>query len=220
MISKSTIDVLHGSRREETVRQCVCSEVSECYNSAKQQAYDCFDPCWKEINAYSLTQEPEKLRVCFEKRRGFVDDIINCFRTKIKACEDDIEKAKIVHVKTYDYPDMIKRVEDVINEQIQTFLNSITSNHVKNLFVQQVVNAGASVARCVKNCFIEKNKDGYCFDKKGCEPNIADRNAKLAIRQCSRQVNWKKEVGDLCRCSSQAGVNGISDYCGMLNIMG
>ncbi|KIH60731.1 hypothetical protein ANCDUO_09007 [Ancylostoma duodenale] len=46
-------------------------------------------------------------------------------------CENDIEKAKVVHVKTYDYPDMIKRVEDVINEQIQTFLNSITSNHVK-----------------------------------------------------------------------------------------
>ncbi|RCN48331.1 hypothetical protein ANCCAN_05620 [Ancylostoma caninum] len=98
--------------------------------------------------------------------------------------------------------------------------DGIDSSLPSNLFVQQVVHAGASVARCVKNCFIEKNKDGYCFDKKGCEPNIADRNAKLAIRQCSRQVNWKKEIGDLCTCSSQAGVHGISDYCGMLSIMG
>lgn len=189
--------------------------MSECYQEAKQQAFDCFDPCWNEINTYGLTKEPENLRVCFEQRRGFVDDIIHCFSTKIKACEDDPEKARVTHVKTYDYPDMIKRVEDVINEQIQTFLNSITSNHVK-----QVVNAGASVARCVKVCFIEKNKDGFCFDKKNCEPNIADRNAKLAIRQCSRQVNWKKEIGDLCTCSSHAGVSGIGDYCGMLSIMG
>ncbi|VDP06097.1 unnamed protein product [Heligmosomoides polygyrus] len=130
-ISKSTIDVLHGSRREETTRVCTCSEMSECYQEAKQQAFDCFDPCWNEINTYGLTKEPENLRVCFEQRRGFVDDIIHCFSTKIKACEDDPEKARVTHVKTYDYPDMIKRVEDVINEQIQTFLNSITSNHVK-----------------------------------------------------------------------------------------
>ncbi|KJH49264.1 hypothetical protein DICVIV_04586 [Dictyocaulus viviparus] len=129
-------------------------------------------------------------------------------------------KARLTHVKTYDYPDMIKRVENLINEQIQTFLNSVTSNNMKKIFVKQVVSAAASVARCVKDCFIEKNKDGYCFDKKGGEPNIADRNAKLAIRQCSRIVNWKKEIGELCTCSSKAGVNGISDYCGMMNIMG
>ncbi|KAK6060879.1 hypothetical protein COOONC_01459 [Cooperia oncophora] len=116
-------------------------------------------------------------------------------------CENDAEKARETVVKAYDYQNMIKRVEEIVNEQIQTFLNSITSNRVK-----QVVNAGASVARCIKLCFIEKNKDGFCFDKKGCEPNIADRNAKLAIKQCSRLINWKKEASDLCLCSSQAGV--------------
>ncbi|WKY08530.1 hypothetical protein Q1695_007786 [Nippostrongylus brasiliensis] len=220
MISKSTIDVLHGARREETVRQCTCQEMSECYDSAKRQAYDCFDPCWAEINPYALTKQPENLRVCFANRRGFTDDIIDCFRSKIKACEEDMSKARGSHVKNYDYKDMIKRVEDIINEQIQTFLNSITSNSVKNRFVQQVVNAGASVARCIKLCFLEKNKDGFCFDKKGCEPSISDRNAKLAVRQCSHQINWKKEISDLCKCSSQAGVNGIGDYCGMLSIMG
>ncbi|KAK5965162.1 hypothetical protein GCK32_015975 [Trichostrongylus colubriformis] len=200
-ISKSTIDVLHGSRRDHTVRQCSCDELSDCYDSAKQQAYDCFDPCFAEIKPFSLTDDPENLRACFQQRRGFVDNIVTCFRTKIKACEDNVEKARGTIVKSYDYPDMIKRVEDIINEQIQTFLNSITSNRVK-----QVVNAGASVARCIKMCFIEKNKDGFCFDKKGCEPNIADRNAKLAIKQCSRLINWKKEVSDLCKCSSEAGV--------------
>uniref|UniRef100_A0A7I4YLU8 Uncharacterized protein n=1 Tax=Haemonchus contortus TaxID=6289 RepID=A0A7I4YLU8_HAECO len=215
MISKSTIDVLHGSRRDETVRQCTCDELSDCYDSAKQQAYDCFDPCFKEIKPFSLTDDPDNLRACFQKRRGFVDSIVTCFRTKIKACENNVEKARETVVKTYDYPDMIKRVEEVVNEQIQTFLNSITSNRVK-----QVVNAGASVARCIKLCFMEKNKDGFCLSKKGCEPDIEDRNAKLAIKQCSRLINWKKEVSDLCMCSSQAGVHGISDYCGMLSIMG
>ncbi|VDL83646.1 unnamed protein product [Nippostrongylus brasiliensis] len=44
-----------------------------------------------------------------------------------------MSKARGSHVKNYDYKDMIKRVEDIINEQIQTFLNSITSNSVKEL---------------------------------------------------------------------------------------
>ncbi|KAJ1345665.1 hypothetical protein KIN20_000256 [Parelaphostrongylus tenuis] len=169
---------------------------------------------------YSLTEHPEELRRCFEQRRDFVDSIITCFRTKVKACADDEEQAKQRSVKTHDYYDMIKRVEDIINHQIQTFLNSITSNYIKNLFVKHIVHAAASVARCVKDCFLEKNKDGFCFDRKGCEPDISDQNAKLAIRQCSRTVNWKQEISDLCTCSSHAGVNGISDYCGMLNIVG
>nr|CAR63588.1 hypothetical protein [Angiostrongylus cantonensis] len=200
---------------------CTCKEMSDCYDSAKKQAFDCFEPCWNETHSYSLTQFPDKLRVCFENRRGFVDNIVSCLRTKVKACADDEEKAKQRHdVKNYDYQDMIRRVDDIINEHIRTFLNSITSNYAKNLFVKHVVNAAASVARCVKNCFLEKNKDGFCFDRKGCEPEITDQNAKLAVRQCSRTVNWKKEIAELCTCSSQAGVSGISDYCGMLNIVG
>ncbi|EPB75944.1 hypothetical protein ANCCEY_04962 [Ancylostoma ceylanicum] len=64
-------------------------------------------------------------------------------------CENDIEKAKVVHVKTYDYPDMIKRVEDVINEQIQTFLNSITSNHVKNVNIPRRSPANLELGYCL-----------------------------------------------------------------------
>uniref|UniRef100_A0A1I7XKK2 Uncharacterized protein n=1 Tax=Heterorhabditis bacteriophora TaxID=37862 RepID=A0A1I7XKK2_HETBA len=148
-----------------------------------------------------LTERPENLKVCFDERKNFIDNVVNCFKTKIKACAEDEEKAKGVQVKTYDYHDMIKRVEDIINDQIQSFLRSVTSSSVK-----QVVEAVASVARCIKTCFIEKNKEGFCFDRTGCEPNIADRNAKLAIRQCSRQISWKTEIGELCKCSSQAGV--------------
>ncbi|CAD6198111.1 unnamed protein product [Caenorhabditis auriculariae] len=214
-VSRSAISVLHGSRRDGTVRQCSCVEMKDCYSSAKAQALECFEGCWQTITAFKLTDRPEELKACFDAKKPFVDQVIDCFQEKVKACATDEDAGKTVSVKQYDYMDMIKRVEDAVNDQINAFLRSIASDTVKT-----VVNAASTVARCVKTCFIEKNKNGFCFDRIGCEPHIEDRNARSAIRQCSRAVAWKKEVEQFCRCSSEAGISGLSSYCGMLNVIG
>lgn len=85
-----------------------------------------------------------------------------------------------MRVKEYDYRDMIKRVEDAVNAQVNSFLRSIGNDNVKvsvgailvpwrisRAFFQAVVNAGTAIAQCVKTCFLEKNKDGFCFTRIG-----------------------------------------------------
>ncbi|ULT93217.1 hypothetical protein L5515_010166 [Caenorhabditis briggsae] len=213
-VSKQAISVLHGSQRSGEVRQCTCEEMKDCYHQSKLQALDCFETCWKsEIKRFKLTDNPDDLKACFDAKKPFVDQVINCFQTKVKACTENGEPG--VRVKEYDYKDMIKRVEDAVNSQINAFLRSIGNDNVK-----AVVTAGTAIAQCVKTCFLEKNKDGFCFNRIGCEPQIEDRNARIAIRQCSRSVAWKKEMETFCHCSSAAGINGLSSYCGMLNIIG
>ncbi|CAB3405968.1 unnamed protein product [Caenorhabditis bovis] len=214
-VSKQAIQVLHGSQRDGIVRQCTCNEMKDCYASSKAQALDCFETCWKqEIQHYKITDNPTSLKACFDAKKPFVDNVIDCFQKKVKACAED-ESQMNKQVREYDYNDMIKRVEDAVNAQINSFMKSIGNENVK-----QVVNAGKAIALCVKNCFIEKNKDGFCFNRIGCEPQIEDKNAKAAIRQCSRAVQWKKEMEQFCKCSSAAGITGLSSYCGMLNIIG
>ncbi|CAJ76959.1 DUF19 domain-containing protein [Caenorhabditis elegans] len=213
-VSKQALSVLHGSQRSGEVRQCTCDEMKDCYHSSKLQALDCFETCWKsEIQRFKLTDDPNSLKACFDAKKPFVDQVINCFQTKVKACTENGEPG--VRVKEYDYKDMIKRVEDAVNSQINAFLRSIGNDNVK-----AVVTAGTAIAQCVKTCFLEKNKDGFCFNRIGCEPQIEDKNARIAIRQCSRSVAWKKEMETFCHCSSAAGINGLSSYCGMLNIIG
>ncbi|CAI5448809.1 unnamed protein product [Caenorhabditis angaria] len=213
-VSKQAIQVLHGSQRDGEVRQCVCSEMVDCYHSSKLQALDCFEGCWQQlIKQFKLTDNPDSLKACFDAKKPFVDQVIDCFQKKVKACAEDSASAK--KVKEYDYNDMIHRVEDAVNAQVKSFLSSIGNDNVK-----QVVNAGTAIAQCVKTCFLEKNKNGFCFNRIGCEPLIEDKSARLAIRQCSRSVQWKKEMEQFCKCSSEAGINGLSSYCGMLNVIG
>ncbi|KAK5983176.1 hypothetical protein GCK32_021595, partial [Trichostrongylus colubriformis] len=32
--------------------------------------------------------------------------------------------------------------------------------------IRHIVNAAGQFAKCIKNCFIKKNSNGYCFDRK------------------------------------------------------
>nr|CAI4222100.1 unnamed protein product [Auanema sp. JU1783] len=212
-IQKSAIEVLHTSQVGTTSRQCTCNEMTNCYDSARNEAYDCFTPCWHEVQ--KITSDPKTLKTCFDARKGFLEELVNCFKDKLRACAQDVSKAEQIQVHNYDYVAMINRAELVIQNQMAKFLQSVTSPSVK-----QVIDAATNLGRCVKECFIEKNKNGFCFDKIPCQPNISDRNAKQAVRQCARQISWKTEIGELCKCSSAAGVSGISDYCGMLRVMG
>lgn len=39
-----------------------------------------------------------------------------------------------------------------------------------------------------------------------CQPNIMDENAKKSFKKCTKVINWKKEAGDLCECTVNAGL--------------
>lgn len=46
-------------------------------------------------------------------------------------CAPTIEKAEKVRVHKYDYVEMVNKVEDVIEKQINKFLQSVTSHVVR-----------------------------------------------------------------------------------------
>ncbi|VDM59348.1 unnamed protein product [Angiostrongylus costaricensis] len=130
-ISKSTVEVIRGARREQTARMCTCKEMSDCFDSVSQQVFDCLAPCSNEISKYLSVQHPDKLRVCFDKPRGFVGNMVTCFRINVKACVNNEEQARQRQAKTYDYQVIVRRLEGVITKQIQMFLNAIGTSNIK-----------------------------------------------------------------------------------------
>jgi hypothetical protein len=73
--------------------------------------------------------------------------------------------------------------------------------------VKQVVDTLKEFGLCVKNCVVEKNKEGYCFDKKDCQPLLDDKSeAKKAAKKCAKQVDFRKHTGEICKCATKAGV--------------
>ena len=50
----------------------------------------------------------------------------------------------------------------------------------------------------------KKNKDfSLCYS---CQPLLLERKTKKTLRRCAKTINWKKEVGELCTCSVEAGI--------------
>ncbi|KAK5970450.1 hypothetical protein GCK32_011990, partial [Trichostrongylus colubriformis] len=52
-----------------------------------------------------------------------------------------------------------------------------------------------------------------------CQPLVAEEKAKVSLRTCTRKLNWKREAGDLCECSVNAGVTDLKQYCTMFRLM-
>uniref|UniRef100_A0A915CNS4 Uncharacterized protein n=1 Tax=Ditylenchus dipsaci TaxID=166011 RepID=A0A915CNS4_9BILA len=64
--------------------------------------------------------------------------------------------------------------------------------------------------------FVAKNSKGYCFDKKNCQLQLADAKLK-GQKTCTRMNEWKNKGGQLCDCSTQAGLVELKQYCPMLH---
>lgn len=58
-----------------------------------------------------------------------------------------------------DLNKVIRVSEKRIRSQADKFLRTLNSDG--KILVQAVLN----VTQCIKTCFVEKNKDGYCFDE-------------------------------------------------------
>ncbi|PAV87196.1 hypothetical protein WR25_02393 [Diploscapter pachys] len=192
MTDSVIITVLHGSRKDIYVRQCTCLEMTNCYEEAKLQAYDCMQPCWDKVPP--VTNQSGQLMTCFNEKKAFIDEIISCFEANVKGCQPTITSQPML-VTDYDYTEMIRLVEQAAKHQVAKFISAITSEQVK-----RVVNSATELGHCVKECFIEKNRNEFCFDKLGCEPKIDDAHANAAVRRCAKQVKWKMEAQGLCNC--------------------
>lgn len=190
------------------VRQCSCAEQDECTREMKAQADECSPQCFHHFN--SITDRTADLKQCFDSKMDIVDNFINCFATRVDACVPDmngpqIQKTDIGQVFTVGE----KRLATSPSPTVQALLNPI----------KHYLDALGGFAACVKDCFLGKNSAGFCYDRKGCQPLINDHKAQLSLRTCTRKIQWKRQAGEICECSYNAGLTDLKQYCAMFKLM-
>ncbi|CAD5224533.1 unnamed protein product [Bursaphelenchus xylophilus] len=192
------------------IRQCTCEEQSECVKEMKDQAMGCVDTCWSKFNA--ISKKPDELRKCFSDKDDMLATLLDCFEHNADSCLAKHEDKKIQPV---DIDKMftlgVERINKTSSKMTKTLSNSI----------KKIVDTIGEFGLCVKDCFIAKNKpDGFCFDKKQCQPLIADKKTRKSLKTCTKKIDFKKEAGELCECTVKAGLNELSQYCPMLKLIG
>uniref|UniRef100_A0AC34PW86 Uncharacterized protein n=1 Tax=Panagrolaimus sp. JU765 TaxID=591449 RepID=A0AC34PW86_9BILA len=170
------------------IRQCTCSEEVQCTTEMKSQAMSCLEPCWDKFGA--VTKNPEKLKNCFTEKRNFMDLFLSCFEENLQGCSEEFTSQTIPKISLATY---FQRAVSRFNNTRNLLVDSLGP-------IRRILNSSKGFARCVNKCFLDQNADGFCFDKKNCQPLITDFNAQRALRKCTRKMNWKQEAGSVCDC--------------------
>nr|CAD2192126.1 unnamed protein product [Meloidogyne enterolobii] len=177
------------------IRQCSCTEESICINSFKNQVHDCFNTCWtQDVQIKALSANPEHLKKCFTNKT-LLDKFINCLKKTHQTC---------VSVKN-------GAGEKRLKSQVQAFMQEMSLENQK--LVQSAVNIGM----CVKGCLIQRDKQDSCFDHSGCHPKLEEQLIGPIIKRCGRKVGWKKDLGEVCDCVTNAGFISVKPYCMLLH---
>ncbi|KAK6752048.1 hypothetical protein RB195_003460 [Necator americanus] len=208
-VASQGADVFLKSRiAGETVRQCSCAEQRECTEEMKAQAKECSVPCFSEFG--SITNRPSDLRKCFDDKDDILEGFLACFEQKVEGCVPDANGPQIPKTNILK---LFSIGENRIVNQSAAMQSIIAP-------IKHIVGAAGEFAKCIKDCFLAKNAKGFCFDKKNCQPLVLENKAKNSFRHCTRKVNWKREAGEFCECSVEAGVTDLKQYCAMFRLMG
>uniref|UniRef100_A0A0M3HV60 Tick transposon n=1 Tax=Ascaris lumbricoides TaxID=6252 RepID=A0A0M3HV60_ASCLU len=180
------------------VRQCSCDEQRECSSEMREQAVDCIGACWSQFRQVSDS---------FTSFLPHSDARVLSLSTAVLERSIALWMNKCVHSEVGP---LIPKVN--ISELFRLGERAITHN-ADNLVrttpkaLRKILDAAGDFAICVKDCFLARNKNGFCFDSKNCQPLIVERELKKTLRKCTRAINWKKEAGELCDCSVNAGLS-------------
>uniref|UniRef100_A0A1I7YYB0 DUF19 domain-containing protein n=1 Tax=Steinernema glaseri TaxID=37863 RepID=A0A1I7YYB0_9BILA len=209
-LSKQGSQLISQSRiPHKTTRQCSCKENDECVAQMKEQAVDCINTCWTK--AGTLTEKPQLLKECFIGKRYIVDQFIDCIQNKMNTCVNTDDGPLIPYT---DIHQLIRLGEQKIESQVESFKKTIGGGAGNG---DVLIDTALDIADCVKECFVSKNANGFCFDRSNCQPLIKeDNSARRSLKYCMRTVGWKKEASELCECAVNAGVSEMSQYCAML----
>jgi hypothetical protein len=124
------------------------------------------------------------LATCFE------DEALQCANEKTDKKVDKVDIEKLINIGSHKLLTAEKNLTALFSDDIKEITNSLKE-----------------FGLCTKNCVKEKNKDGYCFDKKECQPLIDEKSeVKKAAKKCAKEMDIKKHAGEICECSKKAGV--------------
>ncbi|KAK0395807.1 hypothetical protein QR680_001439 [Steinernema hermaphroditum] len=192
-----------------TVRQCSCDEERKCVQEIKDQVFACGEQCWYKFG--EITTRPNDLKQCAEKKRSLFIEFLDCFETYVNAC---VENKSGPQIPKKDILKMFRIGE----EKFATQKDSIMRNSMVKP-IRKVVDTALEFGSCVKECFLAKNQNGFCFDHIGCQPLLTEKKSTSTLKKCMKRLDWKQEAGELCDCSVGAGVQSLERYCPMLRLM-
>ncbi|RCN48038.1 hypothetical protein ANCCAN_05864 [Ancylostoma caninum] len=121
----------------------------------KAQAKDCSGPCFAAFAP--ITNRPGDLRKCFDDKDDILQGFLTCFEQKVEGCVPDrngpqIPKTNILKLFSIGEHRLVNQ-----SAAMQSIIAPI----------KHIVNAAGDFAKCIKDCFLAKNANGFCFDRKG-----------------------------------------------------
>lgn len=192
-----------------TVRECSCQEQTACIEEIRVQARNCLDSCWNRLQ--SVTSNPAALRQCVSNQSPLITEFLGCIGKNLHSCWPNKNGPQI------QKQDVMKFVQ-LSEEKIESSKNALLSNPaikpIKNL-----LNSAIDFAHCVKECLMQRNSAGFCFDRFGCQPLMNEDQARKSLKKCMKTVNWKSRASEFCECSLKAGIQELKNYCPVLRAM-
>jgi len=200
-----------GQQQGQTVRQCSCEEVDKCRTDMAAEGKTCSDSCWKVTQ--QVTQRPEDLKKCFDKKEGKIDTFVDCFLNEYSGCFAG-KNGPMIPIQSFE--GVIHATEAKIRKTANALKVPGVTDHLTGV-IQTAENFGA----CVKKCVRRRSIGTTCIKEFNCQPLLpSEAQAKTIGDKCTRGVNFKQEAGPLCNCALKAGVTDLAQYCPILALMG
>ncbi|KAJ1374205.1 hypothetical protein KIN20_036838 [Parelaphostrongylus tenuis] len=200
-LTDGAMQILEWSELDTEIRQCSCAEDKECVKSMQEQIAQCSDLCWPVFSQIgrNITSRPEGLRRCISSKMMTLNNFIACLSDNLDSC---VRTSRTPQITETDLHKLFALAEAAFNSTSADMLNSELIADIRPL-----IDAAIQFGACVKKCFVEeKNGDGFCYNKKGCQPLITQDNLRTALRSCLVKINWKQNIVDLCQCAQNVGI--------------
>ncbi|KAJ1346222.1 hypothetical protein KIN20_000969 [Parelaphostrongylus tenuis] len=176
-VAKHGSEIISQSRiAGETIRQCSCAEQSECSEEMRAQAKECAGPCFVEFGA--ITDRPNDLKKCFDDKDSILQGFLTCFERKLDGC---VEQNNGPQIPKTDIRALFSISEHRLVNQSVAIQSLIAP-------IKHVLKAAGEFAKCIKNCFLAKNANGFCFDRKEKIPNVATKTTSRGWRIVQRRL--------------------------------
>ncbi|VDO26494.1 unnamed protein product [Onchocerca flexuosa] len=179
----------------DMIRICSCDEQHICMNEIKNQAVHCITPCLSKLE--QIIDKMDDLKACFEKKQQILAKFLICFENNINSCVDTVNGT---HIPKTNISELFRIMGQSLTKQAHNMANIITSS------LGTIINTTNEFGVCVNDCFLNKNDNGFCYDRANCQPIVVASKARRTLRRCSNAMKWRKELGELCQCIVDAGI--------------
>ncbi|CAJ0584998.1 unnamed protein product, partial [Mesorhabditis spiculigera] len=201
-ISRDGADIIRKAQSGfGTVRQCSCAEQAECVEEMKRQANECNRPCFERFS--KVTDRVDELFTCFDAKADIIERFLGCFEHQVDGC---IQTSMGPQIPKTNISNLFTLAQSALERKDPT-LDALLSP------IKHILDSAGEWALCLKECFLGRNKHGFCFDRKGCQPKLDERKAQRSFKRCTHRIHWKDQAGDLCHCSANAGLTELNQYC-------